>query len=182
MKKMISILVLAFAAASALAQPKSDPAVSPKPDPMLRQLDAFAGNWKCSGTAFASPMSPQHATTGEVWMKLDMNGYWMTFTYAEKKTTENPMPFQVNGFLGYDTEIHKLVMGSVDNMGGYSTASSDGWNGDTIVYSGPWHMGGMTVNGRDSFTKKGAREMIHAASIEQNGEWTKLDEETCVRK
>lgn len=57
--KNILLAALLFAASAAFA----------KPDPMLRQLDSFAGTFRCSGTAFANPMAPQHATAGAVMMK-----------------------------------------------------------------------------------------------------------------
>lgn len=169
---MMVLSALLLAASAALAAP----------DPMLRQLDPLQGPLRCSGTAYANPMSPQHATSGEVTTKWEMDGYWLAFTYAEKKTTNNPMPFRVSGFFGYDPEIKKLVMGGVDSTGGYSTEQSDGWNGDTIVFTGPWHMSGQTMNSRDTFTKKGSKELMHTGEVEQNGQWVKAVEETCVRK
>ena len=152
------------------------------PDPMIHQLDAFPGTWRCSGTAYATPMAPQHPTTGEVTMKWDLDGHWLPFSYAEQKTAANATPFRVTGYFGYDAETKKLVLGSVDNMGGYSTAASDGWKGNDLVFTGPWHMGTMTVTGRDTFRKTGAKEMLHIAEIEQNGAMVKVAEETCMRK
>ena len=157
-------------------------AATAEPDPKLRQLDSMAGTWRCSGTAFASPMAPQHATTAEVTSKWDLGGQWLAFNYVEQKSAENPMPFRTTGFMGYDPELKKLVVGGVDNMGGYSTAASDGWAGDTLVFTGPWHMGTQTVTGRDTFTRKGDRELGHAFEMEQDGKWVKLSEESCTRK
>lgn len=105
----------------------------------------------------------------------------MAFDYAESKSAANPMPFHVAGYFGYDAEQKKLVLGGVDNTGGYSTESSDGWDGDTIVFTGPWHMGGMTMNSRDTF-RKTAKGLAHTGEVEQNGQWVKSVEETCVKK
>ena len=178
MKNTMLIVCLLLVSAVAAANQHTEM----KPDPALRQLDPFAGRLRCSGTAFASPMSPQHATTGEVNAKWDLGGYWLPFTYAEKKGAANPMPFTVSGFFGYDAEGKKLLMGSVDNMGGYSTESASGWDGDTIVFVGPWHMSGQTVNARDTFRKIGNKQLWHRAEIEQDGNWVTLGEETCTRK
>jgi hypothetical protein len=147
----------------------------------IRQLDALAGTWRCSGTAFASPEAPQHATSGEATLKWDLDGHWLPFTYAEKKTAENPMPYRATGFFGYDPEIGQLVNGGVDNMGGYSTAASDGWNGDSIVFTGPWHMGPQTLTSRDTFTRKG-EQLMHMLEMQQDGKWVKLAEESCTKK
>jgi hypothetical protein len=173
MKKALLVLALTVIATAALAD---------TPDPMLRQLDAFAGTWRCSGTAYATPTAPEHPTMSEVAMKWDLGGYWLPFNYAEQKTAANANPFRVTGYFGYDPETKKLVLGSVDNMGGYSTSGSDGWSGDAIVFTGPWHMGAMTVTGRDTFRKSGANRMVHTAEIQQNGSMMKLGEETCTKK
>ena len=184
MRKANAILFVLFALAfTVFADHHEEKAPAMKPDAMLRQLDYFAGTWQCSGTAYQTPMAPEHPTKGDVVMKWGLDGYWLPFSYTERKTADNPMPFAVNGFLGYDAKAKQLVMGSVDNMGGYSTASSDGWNGDSIVFTGPWHMGAMLVTGRDTFTKKSANEVTHLAEMmPEGGQWMKLGMETCTRK
>lgn len=152
-----------------------------QPDPMLRQLDWFAVDYKCTGIAFATPMAPEHATRATVAGSWTLDGRWVRFTYAEKKTPQNPKPFSVSGFFGYDAEIRKLVIGAVDNMGGYATGASDGWNGDTIVFTGPWHLGTQTVNARDTFTKTGSNKMTHTGELEMNGKWITLAKDECTR-
>ncbi|MFP5245975.1 MAG: DUF1579 family protein [Thermoanaerobaculia bacterium] len=176
MKRLVLILSCLVLATAAMADHHDEEPT------MLRQLDYLGGSWSCKGTQFASPMGPEHATRGDVTAKWALDGHWLPFTYAEKKTGENPQPFAVSGFFGYDPEIKMLVLGGVDSGGGYSTAQSGGWDGDILTFTGPWHMAGMTVTGRDTFTKKGADEMVHAAYIEKDGGWMKLAEETCMRK
>jgi len=184
MRQVLVFLILVLMAAVALADHHTEakPEAMPQPDAMLRQLDFFTGKWQCSGMAAETPMAKAHATQAEVNAKWDLGGYWVPVTYAEKKTAENPMPFTFTGFFGYDTESKKFIVGGVDNMGGRSTGSSDGWNGDTMVFTGPWKMIGMTANGRDTFLKKGDKQMVHIGEIEMNGTWTKMGEETCTRK
>ena len=151
-------------------------------EPMVRQLDFLAGQWDCSGTAFASPMGPEHATVGTAKAGWILDGKWLAFSYMEKKTAANPMPFSLSGFMGTDAHDNTLVIGGVDSMGGYSTGGAAGWDGLNLTFTGPWHMAEGTVNGRDVFTKKGERQMVHAALIEMEGKWVKLAEETCTRK
>ena len=156
-------------------------AMATEPDPILKQqLGYLARNFACKGIAYASPMAPEHPTQGIVTAGWTLGGYWVGFTYAEKKTAQNPMPFTVRGVMGYDPQTKKLVMGSADDMGGYSSSGSDGWNGDALVWVGPWHMGSQTVTGRDTFTKKSATEMTHRAEIEMDGKWVTLGQETCT--
>lgn len=181
----LALVILVLAAATAPAQPhdmkKMDQPPEMKPDPMLRQLDFLAGNWACKGTSFATPMGPEHPTQGTVSGGWKLGDYWLAFSYAEMSTDKNPMPYAVSGFMGYDMGQKKLSMGGVDNMGGYSTSFSEGWKGDTLTFEGPWHMGPMTMKGRDSFMKKGAEAFVHSASAEMDGKWVKLDEETCTK-
>jgi hypothetical protein len=156
-------------------------AMAMEPDPILKQqLGFLARNFDCKGIAYASPMAPEHPTQATVTAAWTLGGYWAGFTYAEKKTAQNPMPFAVRGVMGYDPQAKKLVMGSADNMGGYTSAASDGWNGDALVFVGPWHMGTQTVSGRDTFMKKSATEMTHKAEIEADGKWMTLGQETCT--
>jgi len=37
------------------------------------------------------------------------------------------------------------VIGGVDSLGGFNTASSEGPENDTLVFTGPWHTGTMTT-------------------------------------
>ena len=182
MRHALVFLILALAAVAAVADHHTEakPAAM-GPDPMLKQLEFFTGKWQCSGRAEASPMAPAHATQAEVNAKWGLGGYWVPVTYAEKKTAENPMPFTFTGFFGYDKEMKKFVVGGVDSMGGYSTGASDGWNGDTMVFVGPWHMNGMTANARDTFTKNG-NKLMHTNEVEMDGKWMKMSEETCTRQ
>ena len=148
----------------------------------MRQLDPFIGTWQCKGIAHATPWGPEHPTTAEVSQKWIMDGKWLAFSYAEKKTAQNAMPFHVMGYFGYDPELKMYVLGSVDSTGGYATGASSGWVGDVMTFEGPWHIGGMTAKSRDTFTKKGMNELTHMGELESNGAWMKLGQETCTKK
>jgi hypothetical protein len=178
---LFAVFALVFAASAALAQTAAPKPDMMKPDPKLRQLDYFVGTWGCKGTAFANPMAPEHPTAATVSAGWQLGDYWLAFSYAEMQSDKNPMPFTVSGWMGYDLEQKKLVIGSVDSMGGYSTSAGEGWKGDVLTFDGPWHMGPMTAKGRDTFTKKSADEFVHAAFLEQGGKWVKLGEETCTK-
>jgi hypothetical protein len=132
--------------------------------------------------AFASEMGPEHATRAIVTGKWVLDKKWLEVRYSETKTSKNPHPFSVVAYWGYDAQTKKLVAGSVDNSGGYGTEDSPGWNGDQLVFTGPGHMGGMTMQGRDTFTRKGKNEIGHTGEFQdQSGNWKKTDEETCKR-
>jgi hypothetical protein len=152
-----------------------------QPNPKLKEVQYFEGTWQCSGKAFASPMGPEHTTAAIVHADWVLGGAWLQIHYAEKKTAANAHPYDVQLFWGYDAQLKMLVDGSVDNMGGYSTEQSAGWQGDKLIFAGPTHSGGMTMTGRDVFTKKSKSELHHVFEFEEKGTWKPLAEETCTR-
>jgi len=150
-------------------------------NPKLKELQAFVGTWKCTGTTFASPMGPEHPTMGTVNGEWILNGSWVEVRYTETKTAKNPHPYAVRMLLSYDSQPKAFVSGAVDNMSGYSTGQSPGWEGDKMTFSGPSHGGGATMTVHDIFTKVGKNEVRHESEMEMNGKWVKIDQESCKR-
>ncbi|MCU1350673.1 MAG: hypothetical protein JWO56_3703 [Acidobacteria bacterium] len=174
----ILIAIVALVATTIFGQPMP----TPKAPSKLPELQYFAGNWDSTGTGFASPGMPEHPTKGKAVGGWTLSNQWLAISYDEMKTPANAHPVMARLFLGYDPEQNKLVSGAVDNMGGYSTGTSDGWMGSVLTFDGPLHSGGMTAKSRETFTKKSAKELVHSSSMEMNGKWQKLDEETCWKK
>lgn len=170
---VIAILALAVTAAFAAD-------TKPMTNPALRQLDYFVGKWRCVGTDMS--MGPAHPTVATVNAKWGYGGNWVVVDYSQDKTKENPSGFMGSAFMGYDEGQKKYVNGWVDNTGGYATASGDGFMGDKSTYTGPQHMGTMTANVRDEFTKDGNGKMTHVMLMEENGAWKKVSEENCMRQ
>jgi hypothetical protein len=148
-------------------------------NPKLKELQTFVGDWKCTGTAFASPMGPEHPTTGSVAGAWVLDGAWVEVRYTEAKSAKNPHPYAVRMLLSYDTQPKAFVSGAVDNTGGYSIEQAPGWQADKMTFSGVMHGGGTTMNTRDIFTKVGTNEVRHESEMEMKGKWVKLDQETC---
>jgi len=169
------------APAQAPAAAAPGPAAMPMPAPnaALDQLKYFAGNWQCAGTGYLEGKG--HPTAGAVNMAWDLNGFFMSMRYEEKKTGVNPMPVTAVEHWGYSDELKKLVAGQVDSMGGYGTQASAGWDGSGMVWVGDYHLAGAKTPSRDTFVKHGDNELTHLGEIQQNGAWVKLDEETCYR-
>ena len=148
----------------------------------LQGLSGFVGTWKCSGKAFASDMGPEHSTTATVTGKWGLNAKWLEMRYTEDKNSKNPNPVAVVAQWGWDDGQKKYVAGTVDNMGGYAVQSASGWDGDSLTFEGPMHMGPMTMTGRDTFTRSGDNQITHAGFVQDGaGGWKKLDEETCKK-
>jgi hypothetical protein len=163
------------------APPAPPPAAMPMPapSPALDQLKFFAGNWQCAGTGYLEGKG--HPTSATVAMGWDLNGFFMSLRYEEKKTGVNPMPVTAVEHWGYSDELKKLVSGWVDSMGGYGTKATAGWEGDAMVWVGDVHMMGTKMPSRDTFIRHGDNEVTHRGEVQQNGAWIKQDEETCYR-
>src|ERR1051325_10286817 len=125
--RAISVLVATLLAATVLAQPK--------PSPRLGDLKAFAGEWTCKGTTFTSSFGPAHPTAATIHVSWVLGSYWLRAMYAETKTPKNPIPAAGHVYWGYDEQTKKLTGYAVNNFGGHVKVESDGWKGDTIVWS-----------------------------------------------
>jgi hypothetical protein len=169
-------------AAPAPAAPAVSLAAPPKPAAELDQMKIFLGKWKCDGKAFASPMSPtEHGLKATAEGKLEVDNFWQSFTYEEKKTKEHP-GLKVHGFWGFDQGAKRFVRAAVGNHGEWDTASSPGWEGDNLIWTGELSgpMGRIAFHHR--FTKKGDKEWVHFLEIRTpDGKWIPAEEVTCKK-
>ena len=173
---LLSLIALAFTASSVLAVD-----APPGPNPKLKELKYFVGNWQCKGTGFAFMGTPEHKTSGVAEASWTLNDYWLTIYYHESKTAINAHPVAVRIYWGWDEQLKKFASGSVDDMGSYAVQYSSGWDGNKLVFNGETHGGGGTAKVRDVFTKVTSSKLEHMSEVEMNGKWTKLDEETCTK-
>ena len=174
---------VALAAVPAFAK-EAKPAApaAPAPPAELSQLAFFEGNWTCTGTTYASPMGPEHATAAKVKGVKAIGGAWVHINYDEDKTAANPTPYHAGVYMGYDVAKKTFVSFCADSFGGYCNESSSGWNGDQMVFEGTTMVGGHAVPSRDNFTKKGANELTHSSEMQgEDMKWAKADEEHCKR-
>jgi len=155
---------------------------APKPAPELETFKFFLGKWKCAGKAFPSPISPtEHAVTGTAEAKLEVDNFWQSFTYEEKKTKDH-LGLKVKGLWGYDQGSKRYVRAAVGNHGEWDTASAPGWEGDNLVWTGELSgpMGRIPFHHR--FTKKGDKEWMHFLEVRTpDGKWIPTEEITCKK-
>jgi hypothetical protein len=148
----------------------------------LDQFKFFLGKWKCDGKAFASPMSPtEHGLKATAEGKMEVDNFWQSFAYEEKKTKEHP-GLKVKGFWGFDQGAKRFVRAAVANHGEWDTASSPGWEGDNLIWTGELSgaMGRIAFHHR--FTKKGDKEWVHFLEIRTpDGKWIPAEEVTCKK-
>ena len=173
----LPLIALVLTASSVLAAD-----APPGPNPKLKELQYFAGNWSCKGTSYAFMGMPEHKTSASVEASWTLNNYWLTIYYHENKTAINAYPMAVRVFWGWDEQVKKFASGSVDDMGSYNIQNSPGWDGDKLTFDGDSHGGGATMKLRDVFTKVSATKLEHMSEVEMDGKWTKVDEETCTKK
>jgi hypothetical protein len=187
MRRQIRFALLAsvvLAAVPAFAKDEAKPAAPPAPAPPaeLSQLAFFEGNWTCSGTTYANPMGPEHATTAKVKGSKAVGGAWVHVTYDEDKTAANPNPYHAGVYFGYDAAKKTFVQFCADSYGAYCNATSAGWNGDALVFEGTSMMDGKPAPARDNFARKGANELTHSSEMQgDDKKWVKIDEEHCKR-
>lgn len=170
--RRIEVLALIVFTAAAMAQPS----------PRLRDLNSFAGTWTCNGKAFATPWGPEHPTTATIHVVWDLGAYWLHADYAEKKTASNPHPAAGHVYWGWDELEKKFAGHFVNNFGGHEVIASDGWHGDTIIWTGQMNTPQGPMATRDTFVRKSGREITHTTEAQMKGAWSELDAETCKKK
>lgn len=159
-------------------------AAQPQPNPALKQLQLFAGNWQCTGTDFGGPGGPpDRATAAKVTASWELGNYWLNLRYEVQGDASNPTPLVTDEHWGYSEFSKQLMMIGVESFGGYFTEFSDGgWTEGKLVFSGYTVRMGKKVASRETFTHKGANELHHVGEHKSgSGVWHKIDEEACTR-
>jgi hypothetical protein len=153
-----------------------------KPPAELDQMTAFVGSFRCEGKTLKSPLGGEHPTRASVTGKRDLDGFWLTLHYEEKKTKENPTPIKAVFYWGYDAGGKKFFGVMMNSLGGWVAQTSPGWDGEKMVWMGKATMDGREVLARDTFTKKSDREILHTGERSfEHTKWSVVDEETCKR-
>ena len=158
------------------------PPPPPKPAAELDTFKFFLGKWKCDGKAFASPMSPtEHAVKGSAEGKLEVDNFWQSFNYEEKKTKEHP-GLKVKGYWGFDQGAKRFVRAAVGNHGEWDTASAPGWEGDKLVWTGELSGAQGRIPFHHTFTKKSDKEWTHLLELRlPDGKWVPAEEIACKK-
>ena len=122
-------------------------------------------------------MSPtEHAVKGSAEGKLEVDNFWQSFTYEEKKTKEHP-GLKVKGYWGYDQGAKRFVRAAVGNHGEWDTASAPGWEGDKLVWTGELSGPMGRIPFHHTFTKKSDKEWTHLLELRlPDGKWVPAEE------
>jgi hypothetical protein len=170
------------AAKPAVAAAPATPApTAPKPAAELDQLKMFEATWRCEGKQPAGPMGPEQDYKSTFKGKKDVESFWISFEYSQKKSKVHAMPVMAKGYMGYDPAAKKYVSLGVDNMGGSISESSPGWEADKLTFTGDGQVGGQKISFRETYTKKGDKEMIWSGEMKMGKDWIPVGTDTCKK-
>lgn len=176
---LASAFVAAIALPGAAAFAAAEPAGPPKPAPQMAQLDPLKGNFRCTGKQNASDFGPAHDTRASASTRAELGGFVLTMRYDENKTRANPAPIRALYQISYDIAARQFVAETYDNMGGRGRMTSNGWEGDKIVFAGEVSMEGQKVGMRDTFTR--TRDgLAHVGELQgRDGKFFVIDTGSC---
>jgi hypothetical protein len=145
----------------------------------MANLKVFDGSWSCEGTVSPGPMGPGGATKGNVTGQTALGGFWQSGTV---QMTGGGMPAAEGRFdMTFDPGAKQYVLLWKDSLGAWSQATSPGWVGDKMVFTGEGHMGGQTMPVRDTFVKYADGSLQHDWEGQVEGQWVPFGSETCRR-
>jgi hypothetical protein len=184
----LSLLVTSSSVAAGAGAPAAAPPPAivptparPTPAPELRELAALEGSWRCGGTTPAGPFGPEQSYKATLKVKKDLGDFWYAVDYEQKKTKHGPPPMTARGFLGYDTAAKKFVRTGADSMGGGVSATATGWEGARLVFTGELAAMGQRFPFRETYTKKGEREIGVVGELKMGKDWIALGNDDCRR-
>lgn len=125
------LLALVASPLTSSAQPAPAPTMVPIAKPDFSSMMFLTGTWNCM-QMLRGKQRPDTGTT-----TIDKNGMWMVTQDAAppfdqyRTVTVNQM-----SYMTYDPTIKKWVNIGQDDTGGYFLASSSGWDGNTITWTG----------------------------------------------
>lgn len=158
---------------------ESSAAVARPPAP-LEQLKLFLGTWKCAGKQLATPMfGPEHTFSAAVSARPEADGFWQQFTYEEKRSNEH-RGLKMVGLWGYDVGGKRFIRAAASNESEWDSATSVGWSGGKMVWTGDLSGPRGRMPFRQIFTKKGDKEWSFHLELNVQGAWVPLHEVTCT--
>jgi hypothetical protein len=163
--------------APAVAAPEAPPMMEPSKE----LAAAFAELTKkktlnCKSKVPAGMMGPAYEAAVKQSFSFDLNNFFVSSSYEEKKGKANPNPYMSKSVATYDSMKKQIVRSDFDGMGGVSHWTSPGWEGDKLVFTGKM-MTGMEM--RDTMTK-GAKEWTQVVEAKgKDGAWMILAENVC---
>jgi hypothetical protein len=157
------------------------PAGPAMPEPSKELAAAFADlikkkNLNCKSKVADGMMGPGYETVVKQSYSYELNNFFISSSYEEKKSKANAKPYASKSVITFDAMKKNIVRSDFDNMGGVGHFMSPGWEGDKLVFTGKM-MSGMEL--RDTFTK-GAKEWNELVETKgPDGKWVTMVENVC---
>ena len=151
----------------------------PKPAAELDQLKGLDGNWNCKGKYHASPMGPEKLNIqSSMKVKKDLDGFWYVVRVEEKGSKEHKTPWKAEELWGH--QGGKFTRMLFDNFGGSGQLTSQGWQGDSMVWTGETQGASGPMPTRQTFTRKGNKEVSYLVEFGgPGGAFAPAIEQTC---
>jgi hypothetical protein len=104
--------------------------------------------------------------------------------YDQKKSKDHPIHFSGAWNVGWDGAQKKFVFFWLDNMGDVGNQSATDWTGDDLVISGEGSGASGPAAFRDTFTRKGNKELHWKGEMKPQGApgWMTIGEDDCTKK
>lgn len=197
MTTMVMAIVVAAATAAddpapAKPAPAKAPAAAPAPKPPAApkapaELDAlfkgYLGAWSCDTTYPAGSTSPGSIETklrSTVRFRKDLGGMWYRADYETPRTKTTPT-FRSQFWLGYDAVMKAALLTGIDSMGGMSDGVAVGAAGDTVSFVGDAVTMGQRVKARETFVRRGPRELEHRYEMDRGAGFQVMVNEVCKK-
>jgi hypothetical protein len=135
MRTLIALVVAACFSGTAFAQQPNQPA---KPDPELKKLAVYVGQWRYEGEYKPGPLGPAGKATGDATGEMILRGFFLEWRWKEQGTTVETRGFEI---LRYDP-VNKNYASSAYGDDGSSSLGAYVFDGNTSTYSGKFVVGG----------------------------------------
>ena len=155
----------------------------PKPPPELEALDYFVGIWSCEGRLEATADAPARKTRGTMICRWELGKHYMGVAEDDELSLQLPRRRQSRAYWGYDSGAKLYTCAVFYFGGGRFIATSPGWRGDHLTFTGDMLTGGERLQMRQSFHHRSDDELVmHVDVVGPGGDRSRRLEETCVRQ
>ena len=138
----------------------------------MEEFKWLIGEWVFENHVRATPTTPAYVDTYSYSYELAEGG--TRYTVSGHGATRRP-------YLTFDPFSNRWMMTFTEGL--FGVLQSDGWQGDTMVFTGPLTMLGVDWELRQAISKRGPDE-FHIRNEEKlaDGTWRETDEFFCRRK
>jgi hypothetical protein len=179
---LTGVMTAALAGAEEAKKKSPPPMEMPKPAAELTQLAWLEGEWRCEGTQPAMRGKPAIPFKSSMKATRQLDGHWFSVGYKQEASPPEILGWDSTGFWGYDATEKAFVMALVDSSGGSHRATSPGWQGNELVWTGELHGGGRKITFRRVLVRTGERSLEARWEYQRpDGQWHVGDKDVCKK-